>query len=285
MHDDTGPSRRAKAMPLDWREEGEGTPVVLVHGALADRRLWDRHLPLLARAGHRAIAVTLPHHGPPVGAPDARPFGLRTHTDALAAFIAALGRGPVHLVAWSYGAHAALTLAVERPALLRSVFVHEPGFPTFVEDEEELRRFGADAQARFAPVAAAVAQGDLDAALVHLIDGSAGRAGAFVAQGEATRRIERENAHTLPLLLQQTPAPPLSAAQLRGIRVPACVAAGALTRPAWGIVSRAAQAALPAHALTIAGAGHMWPDEDPAAFCAAVAAFIAGVERVSAGAR
>ncbi|WP_425257767.1 alpha/beta fold hydrolase [Rubrivivax sp. RP6-9] len=262
--------------PLDWHALGAGPPIVLVHGALADRRLWDRHLPRLAAAGLRAIAVTLPHHGPQPDAGDARPFGLRAHTDALAAFIDTRAAGPVHLVAWSYAAHAALTLAFERPALLRSVFVYEPGMPTFLQTPQDQQAFAEDVQALFGPVAAAVAGGDLETALVHLIDGSASRPGHFAAQAAATRQIERDNVHTLPLLLQQTPPPPLTAADLAAITVRTCVAAGERTRPAYGVVSRAAQAALPAHAVTVPGAGHMWPDEDPDAFCDAVLAFVAG---------
>lgn len=265
----------AASARLDWQAQGEGLPIVLVHGALADRRLWDRHLPRLAQAGFRAIAVTLPHHGPKRGAEDPRPFGLRVHADALAGFIGALGAGPVRLVAWSYAAHAALTLAVERPVLLHSVFAYEPGMPTFLESAQDIAAFTADVQALFSPVTAALAEGDLDAALMRLIDGSAGRAGYFATQSEATRQIERDNAHTLPGLLQQAPAPAITAAQLRAIRVPTCVAVGELTRPAYGVVSRAAQAALPQHALTVGGAGHMWPDEDPAAFCDAVLGFLA----------
>lgn len=34
--------RHDSAPTLDWRALGEGQPIVLVHGALADRRLWDR---------------------------------------------------------------------------------------------------------------------------------------------------------------------------------------------------------------------------------------------------
>lgn len=266
----------ADPLSLDWRAVGEGPPIVLVHGALADRRLWDRHLPLLAARGHRAIAVTLPHHGPAPSPVDAAlPFGLRVHTDALGGFVERLGAGPVHLVAWSYAAHAALTLAVERPALLRSVFAYEPGFPSFLTSPDDQRAFADDAQALFGPVGAALAAGDLEAALRRLVDGSADRPGHFDGQHPDTQRVERENAHTLPLLMQQTPPPPLSAAQLAAIRVPVCVAVGARSRPVYAVVARAAQAALPRHALTVPGAGHLWPDEAPAAFCEAVLAFTA----------
>lgn len=270
-------SELGSAHALDARAMGDGPPLILVHGALADRRLWDRHLPLLAGAGLHAIAVTLPHHGPVTSAGDPRPFGLRAHTDALTRFIEGLGVGPVHLVAWSYAAHAALTLAVERPALLRSVFAYEPGMPTFLETTADRDAFAADVEALFAPVEAALAQRDLESALVRLIDGSAGCTGYFAAQSAITQRIELDNAHTLPRLMQQTLPPALTAADLATVTLPTCVAAGERTRPVYGIVSRAAQRALPAHALTVAGAGHFWPDEEPDAFCEAVRVFIAGL--------
>ena len=280
MNTDSNPSRPGclieplSRATLDFRSLGDGPPVVLVHGALADRRLWDTHLERIASAGFRAVAVTLPHHGPEATAHDARPFGLRTHTDALAGFINGLGLGPVHLVAWSYSAHAALTLAVEQPALLRSVWVYEPGMPTYLESEDQLQAFSVDVQALFAPVMAAVQAGDLDTALVSLIDGSAGCAGYFERQSAPVQQIERDNAHTLPLLLQQTPPPALTVEQLKAIRVPTCIAVGEATRPAYGVVSRAAQVALPENSLTVRGAGHMWPVDAPQAFCDAVVAFL-----------
>ena len=274
-------------------QTGAGDPVVLVHGALADARMWQPHQALLA---HRwsTVAVTLRyHHGfeDPGLSPDRAepaPFGISTHAEDLATFIEGMGRGPVHLVAWSYSAHAALYLACHRPQLLRSVFVYEPGFPTYVTDPEAMAAFEADAARMYGPLGAAVhSGGDLERAVELLMDASAQRPGYFRDQPAHRRQIQRDNAHTLPLLMTQAPPPAISAEQLRSVHVPVCVAWGAQTRPVFEVVARAAAQAMPAaHHLVVENAHHMWPDEQPAAFCDALESFwSAAAAPARAGAR
>lgn len=50
-------------MLLPSDETGRGRPVVLLHARPTDRTMWGAHLPLLAAAGVRAIALDLPGHG------------------------------------------------------------------------------------------------------------------------------------------------------------------------------------------------------------------------------
>ncbi|MEU0794196.1 alpha/beta fold hydrolase [Amycolatopsis sp. NPDC005961] len=50
-------------MILPSDEAGQGRPVVLLHARPVDRTMWRGHLPLLAQAGVRAIALDLPGHG------------------------------------------------------------------------------------------------------------------------------------------------------------------------------------------------------------------------------
>ena len=42
---------------LAYREEGEGGPVVFVHGALSDLRTWEQQLPVVGRS-YRAITYS-----------------------------------------------------------------------------------------------------------------------------------------------------------------------------------------------------------------------------------
>ena len=42
-----------------YREQGTGTPIVLIHGLLVNGNVWDRLVPLLARQG-RCIVPDLP---------------------------------------------------------------------------------------------------------------------------------------------------------------------------------------------------------------------------------
>lgn len=264
---------------MRYTQAGLGDPVVLVHGALADARMWRPHQALLARRWS-TTAVTLRYH---FGSEDVRfshhscdpaPFGISTHADDLAAWIEGMGRGPVHLVAWSYSAHAALYLACHRPHLIRSVFVYEPGFPTYVTDAQALAAFGEDAALMYGPLGAAVHSGDLEGAVELLMDASGQRPGYFRDQPAHRRQIQRDNAHTLPLLMTQAPPPAITAEQLRSVRVPVCVAQGAQTRPVFAVVAHAAAQAMPqARHLVVENAHHMWPDEQPAAFCDALESF------------
>ncbi len=48
-------------LPVD--QAGQGRAVVLLHARPTDRTMWNAHLPLLAEAGVRAIALDLPGHG------------------------------------------------------------------------------------------------------------------------------------------------------------------------------------------------------------------------------
>jgi pimeloyl-ACP methyl ester carboxylesterase len=60
----TQPERISLAcgLSLAYRDEGSGTPVLLVHGITEDHRAWDELVPELSR-GARVIRVDLPGHG------------------------------------------------------------------------------------------------------------------------------------------------------------------------------------------------------------------------------
>jgi pimeloyl-ACP methyl ester carboxylesterase len=203
---------------------------------------------------------------------------MRLHADDLIGFIEALNAGPLHAVAWSYGAHVALTAACERPELMSSLLIYEPGTPTYVSDEEDLAAYRADADAMFGPAFAAVQAGDCDAAVRILLDGSGGRSGYFDAQSEQDRAIQLDNARVLPLLFTQTPPPELTCEVLARLRVPTAVSWGERTRPLFEIVSRSAARCIGgADNVRIPGATHMWPQEDPRGFTERVRGWLGSV--------
>ncbi len=251
----------ADGAALEYFERGHGEPVVLVHGAPSDCRLWRPHVAGLSDS-RRVIAYTQRYFGRSEWRSDWLPFGIRTHTDDLLAVLRAVAAGPAHVVAWSYGAHVALMAAHEEPDMFRSLFAYEPGVPTYVTDSRELAEFSADAERMFGPVFAAVQRGDYNAGVAALIDGSGQAEGYFEAQSPERRLVQLDSARVLPLLLSQPPPPPLSFDDLRRLRVPVTVAWGERTRLFFGVVSRAAANCIGGgHA--IAGATHMWPEERP----------------------
>ena len=98
--------------------EGEGVPVLLLHGFGADLNTWMFTQPALAE-GRRVIALDLPGHGgsaKDVGSGNAEHF-----TDAVASAAGALGIERVHLVGHSMGGAVAASLALRRPELVATL--------------------------------------------------------------------------------------------------------------------------------------------------------------------
>ena len=257
---------------LETRHVGAGEPVLLTHGVPGDR---DSLAPVADRlaATHHAVTVSLRHAGP--GPHGTRGFGTAEQRDDLADLITELELGPVHLVGWSYSAHAALALAVERPELLRSVMIYEPGFPTFITDQPVLDAIHADMGAAFGPVFAALEQGNEKEALRLSINAAAGESGWFDRQHAPVREIHQRNAAMLGLLTRQSPPVPLTAADLASIGCPMTVAWGNGSRPCYTLVAEAAaQCSAGARAVTLDHAGHLLPEADPVRFAGEIAAHL-----------
>jgi pimeloyl-ACP methyl ester carboxylesterase len=103
--------------------EGEGPPLVLIHGGWTDHTTWSRLVPSLTSSFRVIRYDRRGHSRSQRGA--SRPTRVQ-HEDDLAALVERLECGPAHLVGTSYGALMALALAGRRPDLVRSVVAHEP---------------------------------------------------------------------------------------------------------------------------------------------------------------
>jgi pimeloyl-ACP methyl ester carboxylesterase len=101
------------------RDEGQGRPVLLLHGVGADHLLWNSVVPLLATE-YRVLAPDLRGHGRSPAPP-----GAHMTFDAMEVDVSSLleGRGasPVHLVGHSGGAELALRYALDFPDRVRSL--------------------------------------------------------------------------------------------------------------------------------------------------------------------
>jgi len=112
---------------LTYREEGEGPPLLLVHGSPGDSRSWARVAPHL-KDRFRVLAVDLPGYGKSDGVPD-EPVGRAALMGAAVARLAESCGQPVRLAGHSYGGVVALQTAlqattgtVERLVLFEPVF-------------------------------------------------------------------------------------------------------------------------------------------------------------------
>ncbi|MDH3652245.1 MAG: alpha/beta hydrolase [Saprospiraceae bacterium] len=118
---------------LSFLEGGSGLPVLLVHGSAGDRRTWKHQLDGLSGA-LRVITYSRRYHWPNVKIEDGYEYNLAEQVHDLEQVLHELGVAPVHLVGHSYGALICLQLAMQAPALVRSMVLAEPPIMTLLVD-------------------------------------------------------------------------------------------------------------------------------------------------------
>ena len=110
---------------LAYREQGDGEPVVFVHGSASDLCSWEQQLPAIG-ASYRAITYSRRYARPN---PDIEPGAddqMLPHVDDLAGLLRVLDARPAHLVGHSWGAFICLLAAIRHPELVRSLVLAEP---------------------------------------------------------------------------------------------------------------------------------------------------------------
>ncbi len=130
----TAKSVRLARATIDYRERGEGSPIVFVHGLLVNADLWRHVVPPLADAGHRCIAPDWPlgSHSTPVPDADLTPPGL---ADLIAEFLVALDLREVTIVANDTGgALTQLLMTRNSDRIARVVFTPSDCFDQFMPD-------------------------------------------------------------------------------------------------------------------------------------------------------
>lgn len=262
------PSFHIAGSDIPYAALGHGEPVLMAHGALGDLRSLLPVAALLVN-GFEAVTMSLP--ALTATERPARPFGTDGQAADLCDLIACLGRGPVHLVAWSYSAHAALVLAARHPGMVKSLFLYEPGFPTYIEDESAAAAVIDDMMRAYEPVSEAFAAGDTAEAVRHAIDAAAMEQGYFDRQPQSYRAIHQANAASLQALFEQSPPTALTASELAAIACPTTIARGAQTRLCYSLVTDAAAGIVPAaRHVKVADAGHLLPEQEPERFASLV---------------
>jgi pimeloyl-ACP methyl ester carboxylesterase len=260
---------------LRYLEQGNGAPVVFVHGSIADHRTWDAQRVPTARK-YRYIALDQRYFGPAPWPDDGKHFSVTTHANDLAAFLRQLDVGPVHLVGWSYGADVVLVLAVQQPELVRSLLLYEPAMATFVTDPTELKEVTESGTQILASSIAAVQAKDEAGAVRALLDSVDAVPGTFDAYPRGPKGAALENARTLPLDLGAPPPPSITCAQLGAIEAPTAVVRGQLTLPFFRIIADTANRCIPGSLLIVVpNARHLWPAQEPSAFNQTLLEFLA----------
>ncbi|MFY9716614.1 MAG: alpha/beta hydrolase [Thermoplasmata archaeon] len=107
---------------ISFEERGRGRPIVLLHEGIADRRMWNREFPLLAR-DHRVVRYDLRGFGgsPPASSKYSSAQDLLTLLDHLGM------RAPL-IVGPSMGGRIALDLTLAHPDRVGALLLIAPGY-------------------------------------------------------------------------------------------------------------------------------------------------------------
>ncbi len=111
---------------IAYLDEGEGEPIVLVHGFASTKEVnWvnTAWVTTLTRAGRRAIALDNRGHGQSTKLYDPADYHSATMADDVAALLAHLALRDADIMGYSMGARITAYLAVNHPARVRSIIL------------------------------------------------------------------------------------------------------------------------------------------------------------------
>jgi pimeloyl-ACP methyl ester carboxylesterase len=112
---------------IGFDEYGSGErPIVLIHGLLMNRRMFERLGPVLAERGNRVICVDLLGHGRSDQPDDLRLYSMPLFAEQVAALLDHLVLERAVVGGTSLGANVALELAVRRPQRVEGLFIEMP---------------------------------------------------------------------------------------------------------------------------------------------------------------
>jgi pimeloyl-ACP methyl ester carboxylesterase len=266
---------RVNGIELHYIEQGQGEPVILMHGGIGDYSSWGPQMGPFS--GHyRVISYSRRYSYPnmnPVVVPNDSAL---VDADDLAALIRKLKLGRVRLVGTSAGAFAALALAIEHPQMVRSLVLAEPPVHQWVRDLPGGEAVFQDFLTTISnPAAGAFKNADTERAMRLFVDGMSGP-GSFDRLAPERAAVVMRNAPAMKaLLLSSDPFPNLSKDRARRLKIPTLVVTSEHAIKIHRLVDEEIVRVLPlAEAVTIPNAGHSSARDNPAAFNAAVLNFL-----------
>ena len=264
-----------RGMELHYIEQGQGEPVILLHGGQGDYRSWEPQIKALSPRYHvisYSRRYNYPNNNP------LKPTSHSAYVEAadLEAFIRKLKLGPVHLVGTSMGALTALVLATKHPAMVRSLVLAEPPLHQWVRDSPS----GAPIYREFIssiwqPATDAFKAGDDEGGMRILVDGFAGER-RFDSLAPERRAVSLQNSRFFKAVtVYSDPAPYFSKEKVAKLRVPILLVSGENTINLLKFIQEELGRILPkAQRVIIPNAGHGSARENPAAFNEAVLKFL-----------
>ena len=261
---------------LEYIEQGQGDPIVLVHGSLCDFRYW--HFQMKPFSQHyRTIAYSRRYHYPNNWVGDGRDYSAKLHAEDLAALLRGHGLGPVHLVASSYGAYTALFLSIKYPALVQKLVLTEPPILPWLQNipggPPLVAKFMKNA---WEPARQAFDSSDLEKGVRLFISGVIGQ-GAFDTLPPPVQHMMLDNAEQMKAeTLAPDNWPSLARAEVGQIQAPTLLLTGEHSPKMFLLIVDELERSLPnTERKTIPDASHALAAGNPKAYNETVLTFLA----------
>jgi non-heme chloroperoxidase len=264
----------ANGTELSYVELGQGEPVIWVHGALQDYRMWAAHLPNFA-SRYRVIAYSRRNYFPNAVSPDGMPDGAAdAHGEDLAAFARALGLARVRIVAHSSGAHAALFFAASHPDMIVSLALNEPPAAGLLIGSPNDAAMLKDWASRVASAREAFKAGNAKDGIPLFAD-AVGGPGTFDRRSEAEKRMNFDNAASYQAdATTKRQRPVFTCEMAKAIKAPTLLSTGERSPQFFRRIVEQLEVCLPNRTSTvIAGASHTVPSDNPDAYGRAILDF------------
>jgi len=261
---------------LVYQEQGDGAPIVFVHGCCTDYRAWDAQR--LAFAPHyRFVGLNMRYFGTAPWPDAGSNYSQQTQADDIATFIRGLSAGPVDLVGWSYSGPIVMLVALQHPELVHSLTIHEPSSLTYVTDPALVKSATEDRLAAVGPAIAAAKAGDFAGAARLTPIGVNHQPDFWDTATPEVRSMFLDNARTWTLSLAAPPQPPITCDMLRQLEIPVLITYGEDTRTFFRIAAEGAASCIQGVQLVAVPGRHLAIAQQPDAFNAVLLKFLAKV--------
>lgn len=212
---------------IEYQISGRGPTIVLVHGAISDRRAWAPVSTLLAD-DFQVYAYTQRYFGNGEWLDDGSGFQRENHINDLISFVESLASGPVHLVTRSYGGYVGAHATYRRPDLFESAVHFEPAITDHIQHLPGFENAWKEFLEQMSPVTAALKQGDSGSAALRFLEVVYRMPlnSADSSLQKTTLSMIRQNGRTVNPFFKMKSVEPLTCDNLKKIDVPHLIVVG-----------------------------------------------------------
>jgi esterase len=181
--------------PMSYQDNGQGTPILLVHGSANDYRTWAATVPVFATK-LRVINVSLRHYFPERWDGSGTDFSIAQHASDVAQFIKNLNLDKVHLLGHSRGGVIVAEVAKNNPEVIRTLILEDGGIQMLVQETPESKEIAESAARRRSNLYNALKSGNREKATAEFIEELNGP-GSWERMQEPARQVLSDNIYTV----------------------------------------------------------------------------------------